>query len=358
MDTSVFVPGRESLVSLARSSSASEIAYLAQQCLRLGDPTGARALCEAAREAGLAEPMLALSEATAQFACKQPAEALALVDGVLAVFPEHLSARYLKALMLGATGRVDEGRELLVGVIHQYPEYPGALSTLSAWLLPGLYYRDALVHVHAATRPRTYLEIGVETGATLALAKTAVRAVGVDPVAARVAQPLGDNARLFPLESDAFFARESVESVFDGMPVELTFIDGMHWFEYALRDFANAERWSSPDGAIVLHDCLPVAPVTAERERATMFWVGDTWKTLEALLDYRPDLRISVIAAPPSGLVVVRGLSPTSTVLSDAMPEIVERYKDLEYPHTPGSWPERYRLTASSEAGIAQALGA
>jgi hypothetical protein len=106
----------------------------------------------------------------------------------------------------------------------------------------------------------------------------------------------------------------------------------------------------------VLHDCLPVASVAARRERASTFWVGDVWKALDVLLAYRPELRIRVVPTAPSGLVVVRGLSPGSTVLLDRMEEILAVYRDAE-PWSPNEWPRRYPLVRNDEAGLALALG-
>jgi hypothetical protein len=159
------------------------------------------------------------------------------------------------------------------------------------------------------------------------------------------------------MTSDQFFERETRRGVFGGRPVDLAFVDGMHWFEYAVRDFAHVEAWASEKSVILLHDCLPVSRVSAERDRVSKFWVGDVWKALECLLDYRADLRIHVVPTPPSGLVVVRGLDPSSRLLIERIDEIVARYRDASYPHEPGTWPDRYQLVENSEAGLALALG-
>jgi hypothetical protein len=106
-----------------------------------------------------------------------------------------------------------------------------------------------------------------------------------------------------------------------------------------------------------MHDCLPVARSAAARERVSTFWVGDVWKALECLLDYRSDLSIHVVPTAPSGLVVVRRLDPASTRLHEKADEIVERYRGSPYPHEPGAWPERYNVVENSEAGLARALG-
>jgi hypothetical protein len=356
MDTSTFVPAAADLDRSLEGATPGDVVLLVQQSVRLGALDTAIALCEAAERRGLSDPSLVISEAMARFGAGQREPALALVERVLAGSPEHLVARDMKGHMLLALGRTPESRALFAAVVDRFPEYPGALAALSRILLPGPPYRDVLARVHRALRPETYLEIGVETGATLALAVTARIAVGVDPATSPPSEPLPASARLHRTTSDDFFARESVATAFDGAPVDLAFIDGMHWFEYALRDFANAERWARPNGTILLHDCLPVAKVAALRERASTFWVGDVWKVLEILIEHRPDLRVTVIPTPPSGLVVVKGLDPSSTTLFDRMQAIVEDYRDRPYPHSPGQWPARYSIVENDAAGVAAAL--
>jgi tetratricopeptide (TPR) repeat protein len=353
--TTGFVPPIEELQRSLHGATAADVVLVVQECLRVGVLDGGIAICEAARGLGLVDPGLTLVEATARFGAGQRPAALALVDAALDSAPAHPAARYLKARMLLSLGRHAEARELLLGVIERWPDFPGAQAVLSTILMPGPPYREVLARVHRALRPDTYLEIGVEAGVTLALATTASIAAGVDPAACPPG-PLRPGAPIYRVESDVFFARETLATVFQGRPVQLAFIDGMHWFEYALRDFSNAERWSARDGTIVIHDCLPVTPVAAQRERSSTFWVGDVWKVLEALLDYRPDLRIRVVPTAPSGLVIVQGLDPSSRVLSDAMDAIVARYRDLEYPHSPGRWPDRFNLVENSDAGLARAL--
>jgi hypothetical protein len=357
MDSSVFVPDAFELARTLRGATAADVVLIVQQYLRTGGARTAVAVCEAARALGLEDPALVVSESMARFAAGERAQASALLESLLAASPGHLAAMHVHAHMLLSLGRASEGRALLGRVVDAFPDFPGAQGALSALLMPGPAYRDVIARVHRLARPETYLEIGVETGATLALATTARIAVGVDPAEAPLEVALPRGARVFRMESDAFFARETLRGVFEGRPVQLAFIDGMHWFEYALRDFVNVERWSSKDGTIVLHDCLPVSKVAALRERASTFWVGDVWKVLEVLLDYRPDLRVRVVPAAPSGLVVVRGLDPESTVISRAMDEILSRYAPLSYPHVPGEWPERYGVVTNDEAGLARALG-
>ncbi len=196
--------------------------------------------------------------------------------------------------------------------------------------LPGPIYMETLAAIHSLLRPRTYLEIGVESGRTLAMAAPATRAIGVDP-APRIKKPLGSNARIYALTSDDFFAQIDVAKEFGGLPVDLAFIDGMHHFEFALRDFIAIERRCSRASTVLVHDTYPLDRVTAERERTTLFWSGDVWRLVMALKKYRPELAIHTIAAQPTGLTVIRGLDPGSRILPERLEAIVSEFMTLDY---------------------------
>lgn len=350
-----FTPPAQEIEYLLRRSTAAGAATLALQYLEEYCPWTAIAVCEAAVRLGLVDPALTLCLADAHFRAGRAPEALAVVDDLLGEVPDHLGAQSLQARVLAALGKPTAARDILLRVVTRYPDYPGALAAMSSVMFPGPPYRAVIDHLHRLLRPATYLEIGVETGETLALAVTARLPVGIDPHPEKLVVTTSPNTRLYPMTSDEFFARKTVRAVFEGHPLDVAFIDGMHQFEYVLRDFANVERWCTRDSTILLHDCLPVASVAARRERASTFWVGDTWKALECLLDYRPDLRIRVIPTGPSGLVVVRHLDPSSTVLVDRMDEIRARYRDRVYPHEPGAWPARYPMVSNDDEGLGQA---
>ncbi|MGB3148085.1 MAG: glycosyltransferase, partial [Paracoccaceae bacterium] len=117
-----------------------------------------------------------------------------------------------------------------------------------------------------------------------------------------------------------------------GLKIDLAFLDGMHLFEYLLRDFINTERHMAPDGLVTLHDCVPFNRVMAERDwdRAkTRSWTGDVWKLVPILRAYRPDLTVEVLDLAPTGLVTVRNLDPENTSLADQYDEIVSKYLNV-----------------------------
>jgi hypothetical protein len=337
--------------------SGDELVFMAQQCLELGASDHALALCDALASDD-ATPGIVLCRAVARFLTGERTEALAAVESLLASSRRPLSALGVKAEMLLRAGDRESARATLLELVERYPDYPRALGVLSTLFLPGPHYRDVLARVHQLLRPRCYLEIGVDAGATLALAERSELGVGVDPAETPLARRLPPNLRVFREESDRFFAERQRESLFGARRVDLAFIDGLHQFEQALRDFSNAESWAHAGGTILLHDCVPVVARTATRVRSTKFWVGDTWKVVLALSAYRPELKLSTVLTPPSGLVVVRRLNPGSSVLRDRFDEIVERFAGLEYERAPGDFAPELNSVPNDEAGLALALKA
>lgn len=189
-------------------------------------------------------------------------------------------------------------------------------------------YYGLLGLAHEIVRPAVYLEIGVHEGHSLAFVDARTRAVGVDPEP-KVADP-PPNATVIAATSDDFFARPDVDDVLGG-PVDLAFVDGLHLHEQTLRDVANVERHASPDGVILVHDCLPIDAVTSARDRTTVVWSGDVWKVVVALRRHRPDLTVTTVDVEPTGLAVVSGLDPDNTVLHEHHDEIVAELADLGF---------------------------
>jgi hypothetical protein len=258
--------------------------------------------------------------------------------------------------MLARSGDRQGALAPLLELCARYPDYPGAHGLLASLLMPGPHYREVLLRFHEQLKPRTYLEIGVESGATLALARHSQLALGVDPAPHPIKHELPAGARLFHETSDAFFANHSRESLLGARRLDLCFIDGMHRFENALADFAHAERWAHAEATIVLHDCVPLVARTASRERATNFWVGDTWKVVLALAQSRPDLKIRSVLCPPSGLVVVRRLNPGSNLLLDDFSAIVAKFAALAWQRAPGEVPVEFAAVGNDERGWRDAL--
>jgi predicted O-methyltransferase YrrM len=250
-----------------------------------------------------------------------------------------------------------QAREKLRSIIARCPDYPGVAGTLSSLLMPGPNYREVLRTLHQLLRPRSYLEIGVETGATLALAQ-AQRIIGIDPDLSPLRrEKLANHAELHECTSQQFFARHRARDVLGAVPLDLVFIDGLHRYAAAIEDFAAVERWSHPDTVIVMHDALPIAPVYASAERSTRFWVGDVWKATALLLRHRPELRIRVIATAPSGLVIVRLHTAQSPVRADWYRSLLDETRFAPLSETEPVWPAEFPLVGNDLAGYREALG-
>jgi hypothetical protein len=182
-------------------------------------------------------------------------------------------------------------------------------------------YLDFLGRVHERLAPPNYLEIGIRFGSSLELARSP--AIGIDP-AYELRTQLREDAALFRETSDDYFARGDAMEPFGGRPAALSFIDGMHLVEYALRDFVNVERHSAWSSVVVFDDILPREAEEANRERTTRAWAGDVYKAVEILDRHRPDLICLRIDAEPTGLMLVLGLDPDDRTLDKRYDRIVE----------------------------------
>tara|TARA_B110000003_G_scaffold267712_1_gene296289 strand:+ start:274 stop:1773 length:1500 start_codon:yes stop_codon:yes gene_type:complete len=195
----------------------------------------------------------------------------------------------------------------------------------------GQNYHKFLGDMHKVIKPKWYLEIGTQTGKSLLAASC--NCIAVDPTFALKHDVIDRKKRLFLFQetSDDFFRSDFMSTL--GHPIDLAFLDGMHLYEYLLRDFTNAEKFMSPDGVIVMHDCLPYDSLMAERDRGkspTRAWCGDVWKIVPILQEYRPDLKAEIFDADPTGLVVVSNLDPKNDSLQYKYDEIILKYNAEE----------------------------
>jgi hypothetical protein len=220
----------------------------------------------------------------------------------------------------------------------------------------GEHYHAVMVRIFEHLKPRTYVEVGVFAGRSLQLARPPTLAIGIDPEP-RLPVPPAANHRIFAETSDEFFARHDLHAEFGGLPVDLAFIDGMHHFECALRDFANLERASGRNSTILIHDCYPRDRETAERTPHQTFWSGDIWRLVVLLKKYRPDLTIDVIGAPPTGLGVVRNLDPDSRYLLEHHDRLCEEFLAVDYGYLDRDKAKKLNLIRNAPENIRALVG-
>ncbi len=208
----------------------------------------------------------------------------------------------------------------------------------------GARYYTVLSGVHKYLRPRSYLEVGIRGGHSLALANCPM--IGIDPRFSLDPKFNLDAADrnppvfLFKMTSDDFFAQHDPLGILGVPAVDFMFLDGMHQSDFLLRDIINSEKFGGRDSIIALHDCMPIdiAMTLSKAERAATpfpvvypnFWAGDVWRVVPILMKYRPDLSIHCMDAHPTGLVLITNLDSTSTVLADNYDEIVKEMQGME----------------------------
>lgn len=200
---------------------------------------------------------------------------------------------------------------------------------LSEMILPGGDYLDILKKLHSWLQPKTYVEIGIESGRSFRLSPSSTISIGIDPKPKLKEYPA--SAKIFALTSNDFFSQYDLISELNGNPLDLAFIDGLHLFDQSLQDFINLEKYSHQKTVICFHDTLPLDKITSQRNFSTMFWSGDVWKIVPLLKQYRPELTLFTVATKPTGLTIVTNLDPRSQVLEQNYDEIVNEYMNKNW---------------------------
>ncbi|RVU17771.1 class I SAM-dependent methyltransferase [Methylobacterium oryzihabitans] len=213
-----------------------------------------------------------------------------------------------------------------------------AVDGLERYELEGEQYLRFFEKFFELRKPQSYFEIGVNKGKSLSIPRCA--SVGVDPGFIVDREIIGNKPELhlFQLTSDDFFKNKDLNYYFPS-GVDVAFLDGMHVFEYLLRDFINIERFVNDSSTVFIHDCLPINAEMTERDRRPSLrkdakykshWTGDVWKIIPALMKYRPELKLSILNCRPTGLVVVNGLDRSSKILSERYEDIVAEFAGIE----------------------------
>lgn len=206
--------------------------------------------------------------------------------------------------------------------------------------LPGGPKHEIVLNaMHRILEPRTYLEIGVDRGDTLRAARCPT--IAIDPAFTIDQSAIGEKPEclFYRMPSDRFFETRDPVALLGGK-IDFAFIDGMHEYEFLLRDFINVERSCHPKSIIALHDCVPVDLYLARRNRADESlratsvlpggWCGDVWKMVLILRKYRPDLKVTAFDSAWTGLITVTNLDPASRVLADSYIEAVAGFAPLD----------------------------
>lgn len=153
-----------------------------------------------------------------------------------------------------------------------------------------------------------YLEIGVFNGHIFFRVPSTFK-IAVDPefrfdnvrkFGKLFANPYNIFNRYVEKTSDDFFAQDA-PGLFADKKVQVALIDGMHEYNFALRDVENTLRYATDDVVLVLHDCNPATKQSASNfedwkaSGYSYWWNGDVWKTILYLRSLRKDLTSFVL---------------------------------------------------------------
>jgi hypothetical protein len=214
-----------------------------------------------------------------------------------------------------------------------------------------MHYVEFLEALHKRLEPRTYLEIGLAQGHSLALSRCP--SIGIDP-GFMIDQELIGPVSLRRSTSDDYFAAlaENGATPFGELPIDFAYIDGMHHFENALLDFVNIERYAAPSSVVAFDDIFPRNVAEAARICTSMPWTGDVFRIQFALAAYRPDLLVLAVDTELAGTLLVARLDPLSRVLRSGFDDITREYVVPDPQPVPREIIER-RHAISPEAALA-----
>ena len=186
-----------------------------------------------------------------------------------------------------------------------------------------------------------YLEIGVFNGHIFFRVKSTFK-IAVDPeftfdtlrkIGKTFINPYNLFNKYFSKTSDDFFVQDAPR-LFAKKKVEIALVDGMHEYEYALRDVENILHYLKDDGVIIMHDCNPQTKEAArtyeewEAKGKTGQWNGDVWKTILHLRTFRKDIDVFVLDCD-HGLGIITKRNPENN-LNFSLHEINSfTYEDL-----------------------------
>jgi hypothetical protein len=160
----------------------------------------------------------------------------------------------------------------------------------------------------AACDATTYLEIGVQTGATFRDVNIPNK-VAVDPVfrfdVGASAQP---GSEFHEITSDDYFSKLHLQQKFD-----IIFLDGLHTFEQTFRDFCNSLHHCHERTIWVMDDTVPSDIYSAHKVQTEAVgrrvhelknpkrraWHGDVYKVMFAIYDFFPSISFCTLNTGP-----------------------------------------------------------
>jgi len=193
-----------------------------------------------------------------------------------------------------------------------------------------------------------YLEIGVFNGHIFFRVKSDFK-VAVDPefrfdtsrrIGKTLLNPYNLYNRYFSKTSDEFFEQDAAK-VFGSRKIEISLVDGMHEYAYALRDVENVLKYLTDDGVIIMHDCNALTKDSAcsfAEWKARDFagtWNGDVWKVILHMQSLRPDVHAMVLDCDHGLGIITR--QPTAPKFSFTS-EQIDAFTYEEFDQNRNAW--------------------
>lgn len=285
-----------------------------------------------------------LNESEKYFSSQDYSSAVEILLEAARQYPDDANVIATLGLAYEKIKEILKARDCYQQVLRINPNTAQAHHGLARLVLRGPHYLDAMKKIHSNLKPGSYVEVGIREGASFRLANSRIPAVGIDPNPLIKVEKNPEWHLIVHDTSDNYFKSSRLLSDLGGRKVDLAFIDGMHLFEFVLRDFIALEKASHQEAVIVVHDCYPLDELTAQREQDTFFWSGDVWKIILCLKKYRPDLNITTFPCPPTGLAVITGLDPHSSILSDSLEIIYDEYVTMDFSVIEQDRPQKLNL--------------
>ncbi len=151
-------------------------------------------------------------------------------------------------------------------------------------------------------KAKKYLEVGVSQGVTFNNVSVDTK-YAVDPKFRFTFPP--DSPHIYEITSDDFFTNTP------DIKFDIIFIDGLHHFEQAFRDFCNSLMFAHDDTIWLIDDTVPRDIYSAGRDQlgsvglrakeiggSEKAWHGDVYKTVFAIRDFFPVLSYCTIIGP------------------------------------------------------------
>jgi predicted O-methyltransferase YrrM len=154
------------------------------------------------------------------------------------------------------------------------------------------HHSDLIVQLVKSVNCRTYLELGIYDGSTLArVGQTVPRVIGVDIKDLRIDKNIGE----FHLSTTQDFLQNFNEMV------DVIFIDADHSFESVKEDFKSALKLLNEFGIIILHDTDPISEKYLDKG-----YCGDSYRMLDWLEVNHPEMSVITLPVSEAGLTIIK----------------------------------------------------